>query len=63
MINEGIEPGTYVEFEDTTLNGLKLFQDFLRPDFKSYEKYDKVRPVANQPAKLFATAKPINLST
>ena len=57
VINKGIEPGTYVEFEDTTLNDLKLFQDFLRPDFKSYEKYDKMRPVPNQPAKLFATAK------
>ena len=36
---------------------LKLFQDFLRRNFKSYKKYDKMRPVTNQPANLFATAK------
>ena len=57
MINKGTEQGTYAEFEDITLNDLKLFQDFLRRNFKSYEKYDKMRPVENQPAKLFATAK------
>ena len=57
MTNKGIESGIYVECEDTTLNDLELFQDFLRRNFKSYEKYDKMRPIANQPAKLFATAK------
>ena len=57
MINKGTESGAYVECENTTLNDLKLFQHFLRRNFKSYEKYDKRRPVANQPAKLFATAK------
>ena len=57
MINKGIKLGTYVECEDTTLNYLKLFQNFLQRNFKSYEKYDKMRPVTNQPAKLFATAK------
>ena len=57
MINkcQGIESGTYVECEDTTLNDLKLFEDFLRRNFKRYEKYDIMRPAANQPAKLFAT--------
>ena len=49
--------GTYVECEDTTLSDLKLFQDFLRRNSKNYEKYDKMRPLANQPVKLFATAK------
>ena len=57
MINKGIESGTYVECEDTTLSDLKLFQDFLRRNFKNYEKCDKMRTVANQPTKLFATAK------
>ena len=57
MINKGIESGTYVECEDTTLSGLKLFQDFLRRNFKNYEKYEKMKPVANQAAKLFATTK------
>ena len=36
---------------------MKLFQDFLRRNSKNYEKYDKMRPLANQPVKLFATAK------
>ena len=31
--------------------------DFLQRNFKSYEKYDKMRPAANQPAKLFLPAK------
>ena len=29
MINKGTESGTYIECEDTALNDLKLFQDFL----------------------------------
>ena len=57
MINKGIKSGTYAECEDTTINDLKLFQDFLRQKIKSYEKYEKMRPVPNQPAKLFATVK------
>ena len=57
MINKGIESVTYVQCEDTTINDLKLFQDILRQNFKRHEKYAKMRPVVNQPAKLFATAK------
>ena len=33
MINKGIELGTYVECQDTTLSDLKLIQDFLRRKF------------------------------
>ena len=36
---------------------LKLFQDVLGQNFKNYEGLDKMRPDANQPAKLFATSK------
>ena len=57
MINEGIESGTYVECQNTILSDLELFQDFVQRDFKNYQKYDKMKPVVNQPARLFATAK------
>ena len=57
MINKGIESVTYVQCEGTAINDLKLFQYFLRQNFKRHEKYAKIRPAVNQPAKLFATAK------
>ena len=63
MINKVIESGTYVECEDTTLSDLKLFQDFLRRNFKNYERCDKMRTVANQPTKLFATVKTHKFTT
>ena len=57
MINKGIKSGRYVECQDTTLSDLKLFQEFLWWNFKNYENYDKMRPVVNQPIKLFGTTK------
>ena len=57
MINEGIESGTDIECEDTALKDLKLFQDFLHQNFKDHEKYNKLRLVIDQLAKLFATVK------
>ena len=57
MINASIKFGTYVESQDTTMSDLELFQDFLQWIFINYKKYDKKRPVANQPVKLFATGK------
>ena len=64
MINEGVESGTYVECQDTTLNDSELFQDFLRRNFENCKKYGKMTPVANQPAKLFPTGKkPMSLTT
>ena len=58
MMNEGIELGTYVECQDTILISLKLY--FLRQNFKNYERYNKMRPVANQLTKLFTAAKTSN---
>ena len=48
IIKKRIESGTYVECQETTLSDLKLFQDFLRRKCKNQEKYDKMRPAANQ---------------
>ena len=62
MTNKGIESGTYVESQDTTLSDLKLRQNLLRRNFKNYEKYEKMRPVADQPEKLFVIAKTHNFN-
>ena len=57
MLN-GISKGIYVPTEDATLRDLKLFQDFLRRNFKDkYDKYEAMRPVPHEPGKLYATAK------
>ena len=43
---------------DTTLTGLKEFQDFLRQNFKGkYDRYEDMRAVSNQPGKIYATTK------
>ena len=57
-MNEGIELGTNVECQDTILISLKLY--FLRQNFKNYERYNKMRPVANQLTKLFTATKTSN---
>ena len=58
MLNDGINKGIYVPTVDTTLRDLKLFQDFLRRNFKDkYDKYEEMRPVSHEPGKLYATAK------
>ena len=58
MLNDGISKGIYAHTEDTTLRDLKLFQDFLRRNFKDkYNKYEEMRPTSHEPGKLYATAK------
>ena len=58
MIDEGITNGTYAPTADTTLNDLKKFQDFLRRNFKDkFDHYKDMRPVSNQPGRLYATVK------
>ena len=58
MFDEGITNGTYAPNEDTTLYGLKKFQDFLRRNFTDkFDRYKDIKPVSNQPGKLYATAK------
>ena len=58
MIAEGITNGTYAPTVDTILNDLKKFKDFLRHNFKGkFDCYKDMRPVSNQPGRLYATAK------
>ena len=57
MIDDGIKNKIYEETTDNTLKDLKNFQDFLYRNFKDYENYDEMRPVSNQPARLYDTAK------
>ena len=57
MISEGISKGKYVETVDSTHKDLKHFQDFLYRHFYRTKYYDGMRPVSNQPARFFATAK------
>ena len=57
MIDEGITNGTYAPTVDTTLNNLKKFQDFLHHNFKDkFDCYKDMRPISNQPGRLYATA-------
>ena len=58
MLNDVTSTGIYAPTEDATLKDLKLFQDFLRRNFKDkYDKYEEMRPVSHEPGKLYATAK------
>ena len=57
MINEGIHQGKYEWTNDKTHEDLEKFQHFLYRNFKNHLKYSDMRPVSNQPARLFATAK------
>ena len=45
------------ETTDNTLKDLENIQDFLYRNFKDPDKYDDKRPVSNQLAKLYGTAK------
>ena len=57
MIDEGISKGKYVETVDSTHKDLKQFQDFLYRHFYRTKYFDGMRPISNQPARFFATAK------
>ena len=58
MIDEGITNGTYAPTTDSALTDLKKFQDFSRRNFKDkFTHYKDMRPVSNQPGRLYATAK------
>ena len=52
MMDEGITNGKYAPTLDTILNDLKKFQDFF-----FFDRYKDMRPVSNQPGRLYATAK------
>ena len=58
MIDEGITNGIYASTTDSTLSDLKKFQDFLRYNLKDkFTHYKDMRPVSNQPGRLYATTK------
>ena len=57
MIEEGISKETYERTDDTTLQDLKRFQDFLYRNFYNHENYHKIYPHSNQLAKLIILEK------
>ena len=57
MIEKGLEDGTYVESEDTTLEDLAHFKNFLYRNFKDHPKYQKMLPKSHQPARMYGSAK------
>ena len=57
MIKEGIDKGTYTLTEHNTIKDRKNFTQFLKQNFKGYEKLDDMLPTSNQPARLNASAK------
>ena len=57
MINKGIRQGKYEMTMDTTHEDLEKFESFLYHNFKSHPRCNDMRPVRNQPARFFATAK------
>ena len=57
MIEQGISKGIYVKMDDTTLQDLKRFQDFLHRNFYNYKNYHKMYRHSKQPAKLYRIAK------
>ena len=57
MINEGIRQGKYEMTKDATDKDLEKFPSFLYCNFKSHPSYNDMRPVSNQPARFFTTAK------
>ena len=58
LINDNISKGIYViEENNNTLTVLKLFKNWIYRNFKKHGKYKKIRHIASQPARLFATTK------
>ena len=57
MIEKGISKGTYERTDDTTLQDLRIFQNFRYRNYYNYENYHKIYPHSNQTAKLYGTAK------
>ena len=58
MIDDRIRKGIWTQTVDTTLSDLKKFHNFLHWNFKGkHGRYRDMRPVSNQPGKIYATAK------
>ena len=54
---ESIDKGTFNLNEDNTIKDLKNFQQFLKRNFKEYDKLDDMLPTSNQPARIYASTK------
>ena len=57
MVKEGICKRTYTLTEDNTIKDLKNFKQFLKRNFKGYDKLDDVLPTSSQPARTYTSAK------
>ena len=57
MIEIGLADGTYVESEDTTIDDLNHFRDFLYRNFKEHPKYKEMLPTSHRPARMYGSAK------
>ena len=57
MVKEGIEKGTYTLTQVNTIKDLNNFKQFLKRNFKGYDKLDDMLPTSNQPARIYASAK------
>ena len=57
MIDKGIRDGTYMESNDTTIEDLKHFKDFISNHFKKHPKYKKMLPASHRPARMYGSAK------
>ena len=57
MVKEGVDKGTYILTQDSTIKGLNNFKQFLKRNFKGYDKLDDMLSTSNQPARIYASAK------
>ena len=57
MVKEGIDKGTYTLTEDHTIKDLKNFKQFLKRNFKAYDKLDDMLLTSNQPAGIYTSPK------
>ena len=56
MVKEGINKGTNILTQDNTIKDLNNFKQFLKRNFKGYDKLDML-PTSNQPARIYTSAK------
>ena len=56
-IDDGVSQGEYVATVDNTHQYLEHFRNFLYRHFYKTKYYDKMRPISNQSASFFTTAK------
>ena len=62
MVKEGIAKGTYISNQDNTIKDLSNFKQFLKRNFKGYNKLGDILPTSNQSSRIYASAKTHKLS-